>query len=231
MSLSSILPLDFIIVVLCLLIFALSIWGKIAPQMAVLAIILLCAFYFGLSQTLPIKTPQPLPQMTLNDSITIIPDTLATNSNPADSSLSPPREKSPPKREKPSPYNIPEDYEVDEAFRTFKTEGKWNKAFLQAFEDKTGWREKRNGNFILAIDFDAFFDPVQEDSKNKFNYKGGTIEITVNGKRCCCPESLKFPVKISGRKMGEIQKLIDKQIATFLLQNQDFVISKIAHCL
>lgn len=221
----------------CILFFIASLFGKISPR-NVLGLIVLS---FGISlvnvtKSIPkIKDHQiQVPQ----DSIGVFPkDTLENIEKEGGQDKQ--EENQMPERPNRDSLEwiiiIPDDYEVvDSNLWHYKTEGnwKWDKTFIEEIKKRTAWNKKKNGNYIISIEFqENFKSPIYEEGRRKFQYTGGEIDIKINGKFCCCKSILSIPSDISGSSYKNVKQNIQTEVTSILLKNKEIVIDKIKNCL
>lgn len=130
--------------------------------------------------------------------------------------------------------SIPQDYEViDVSLRTYKTKGAWDlgKPFIKYFEEKTGWRKIKKGNYEIEVSHRGKFTQKNSETERVYIYSGGEVEIKVNGKLCCCSTVFSIPSGLSDSKLVKAQRKLEQSISDLIFENKEGVIVELQKCL
>lgn len=130
--------------------------------------------------------------------------------------------------------SIPQEYEVTDAkLRTYKTKGSLGlgKPFMTYFEEKTGWRKSKKGNYEIEVSHLGKFKQENGERERIYIYSGGEIEIKVNGELCCCNTIFTIPEGLSDSRLAKAREKLKQSISDLMFEHKESVASKLQKCL
>ena len=225
---------------LCFLIIFLSLKETLSPLFTIILLVILGGSFLSLKSFFP---PQSI-SSTENQPINLVSNDIQPELN-GDKKVQP---KQKPKIEKnisqekksnkienrSSDKNpIPQEYEVtDHRLWTYKISSywKWDKSFVDYFDEKTGWKKIKKGNYEITIKPIGNFTQKVNDDERLYIYPGGEIEIRVNGKLCCCENIVSIPEGISHSQLVKAKEILQNTISNLLLENKEEVVIQLQKC-
>jgi hypothetical protein len=225
---------------LCFLIIFLSLKETLSPLFTIILLVILGGSFFSLKSFFP---PQRI-SSTENQPINLVKDNIQPEltevekvqpkqKTTIEKSIS--QEKKSNKIENLSSDKnpIPQEYEVtDHRLWTYKISSywKWDKSFVDYFEEKTGWKKTKKGNYEITIKPIGNFTQKINNDERLYVYPGGKIEIRVNGKLCCCENIVSIPEGISHSQLVKAKEILQDTISNLLLENKEKVITQLQKC-
>jgi hypothetical protein len=129
---------------------------------------------------------------------------------------------------------IPQEHPVvHPKFRTYQIKGGFELGlpFIKYFEEKTGWRKGKKGNYEIEVSQKGKFTQMDGEHARMYIYSGGAIEIKVNGNLCCCNTIFSIPGGLSDSKLVKAKEKLGQTISDLMFKNKEDVVIELQKCL